>query len=464
MTSRRPWPVLVLLLGAVLALVQQQALLRRAPRLVRLEPAPSGPPALRAHFSRPMDRASLQQRSRLQPARQPRWLGEGDTLLLSLGTEPVRGPLELELAGRDRRGLALGASPWRWDPRGRVLAVVPRGAGEQLQLQDHDGRWLPLGPIWHRLPAVEALGDGSGVAFSSEDALGNGAVWQLPLAQANLSPGRGEAARPRAGAIRALEPGPLVFAHLSSNRRGDLLVQSAGGPESVVTLQERGGRRQRLDLQAGGTLRLLPEGGGVVVPTPVGLALRDLPPRPPRQQLLPGSRDLLAFCPRAGRALLLRHWPDYRRSIERIEPGQPPRPIWLGQAAVLGGACAGGGERVWLLLLDGLAQPEASLVALDGQGRLQRKRRLVGWEVEPGAGLHYDPASQRLLTTLRPLPSQPNPTPPERALAGLTFPGRAPSPQKRPAEAARPVVFDATDLTPTPLAVPARRALWLPAG
>lgn len=437
MSRRRPWPAWLLLLGAALALVQQQVLLRRPPRLAELRPNPSGAPALRARFSRPMQRASLQAGSRIDPPRPHRWLGEGDTLLLSLASEaPVRSPLALELAGRDRRGLALAPSRWRWDPRGRVLAVAPRGSGEQLQLRDHDGRWLPLGPVWHRLRAVEARGDGGGVAFSSEDALGDAAVWQIPLQQPSLSAGLAAPAPPRAGRIEALEPGPLVFAHLSSDRRGNLLIQSAGGSEPVVSLVEPQGSRRRLDLKAGGALRLLPEGGGVVVPSSEGLAVQDLPPLPPGRQLLPGSRDLLAFCPRAGRVLLLRHWPDFRRSVERIEPGQPPRQIWLGGAAVLGGACAGGGERLWLLLLDGLGEPQASLVALDGQGRRVGLRRLEGWEVEPGAGLHYDPGSQQLLTTLRPLA----------------------------AAEARPVLFDARTLVPTPLALPARRAIWLPPG
>ena len=445
MNRRRPWPTLLLLLAGALALVQQQVLLRRPPRLADLRTDSSGAPALRARFSRPMQRASLQAGSRLDPAQAHRWLGEGDTLLLSLASEqPVREALKLEVAGRDRRGLALAPSRWRWDPRGRVLAVARRGDGEQLLLRDHDGRWLPLGPVWHRLRSVEARADGSGVAFSSEDALGDAAVWQIPLQPSSLSAGFGPPPRPRAGGIEALEPGPLVFAHLSSDRRGTLLIQSAGNAEPVVSLLERGGTRRRLDLKAGGALRLLPEGGGMVVPSSEGLAVQDLPPRPPRRQLLPGSRDLLAFCPRAGRALLVRHWPDYRRSIERIEPGQPPRQIWLGGAAVLGGACAGGGERLWLLLLDGLNQPQASLVALDGQGRQLAMRRLEGWEVEPGAGLHYDPGSQQLLTTLRPL-----------AATG------APA---EPAGEARPVLFEAGTLAPTPLALPARRALWLPPG
>jgi len=64
--------------------------------------------------------------------------------------------------------------------------------------------------------------------------------------------------------------------------------------------------------------------------------------------------------------------------------------------------------------------------------------------VEPGAGLHYDPGSQQLLTTLRPL--------------------AAPGASAKPAGEARPVLFEAGTLAPTPLALPARRAVWLPPG
>jgi len=160
--------------------------------------------------------------------------------------------------------------------------------------------------------------------------------------------------------------------------------------------------------------------------------------------MLPGSRDLLAFCPRSGRALLLRHWPDYRRSLERVEPGLPPRQLWLGSAAVVGGACAGGGERVWLLLLDGQERPVLSLLALDAQGAILRQRQLEGWELEPGAGLHFDPGTQQLLTTLRP--------------AG------ADQGERRPSAASRPVLIDASSLEATPIQQPSRLSLWLPPG
>ena len=190
-------------------------------------------------------------------------------------------------------------------------------------------------------------------------------------------------------------------------------------------------------------MRLLPEGGGLVVPESEGLSLRALPPRPPRRDLLPGSRDLVAFCPRAGRALLVRHWPDYRRSLELVEPGRAPRQLWIGPQAVVAAACAGSGDRVWMLLVEGLARPTLTLVELDRQGSLRKSRRLDAWELEPGAGLHHDPTGDRLLTVLRPRTTD----------AASTAP---PPPQV--------VLIDAADLEPRPLRRTARQAVWLPPG
>jgi hypothetical protein len=437
---------LALGLPALLALAQQQWLLRQPPRLERLASAAAsvGPAALEARFSRPMARFTLERQSRLRPSLAHQWLGEGDRLRLALAAgQRIGAPLALNLAGRDRRGLALPPQSWRWDPRPRVLAVVPSGGGEQLQLRDHDGRWRPLSPVWPRLPVVEPLGDGSGVALSSQDEQGGLRVWLVPLRQRNLAPtGEGLAA------VRADPPRPLVaqqqtFAHLSANRRGQLLVQS-GGPmpgDRAASLWSGNGAPRRLELEATGPMRLLPEGGAVVVPQLEGLSLRALPPQANAPQTLPGSRDLSAFCPRAGRALLLRHWPDYRRSLELVEPGQAPRQLWIGSQALVASACAGGGERIWALLVESSGKPQLTLLALDRQGRLLGRRLLAGWELEPGTGLHFDPSGDRLLAALRPL-------------------GRS----DRPPQPARPVLIDASRLTLTPLDREVLQALWLPAG
>ena len=115
-------------------------------------------------------------------------------------------------------------------------------------------------------------------------------------------------------------------------------------------------------------MRLLPGGGAVVVPEIDGLSLRDLPPRPPRRQTLPGSRDLSSFCPRAGRALLVRHWPDYRRSLELVEPGLAPRQLWIGTPGP-GGHGLQPRRRAGLGAARGRAgRPALTLMALDRRG------------------------------------------------------------------------------------------------
>lgn len=437
---------LLLAAPAVLVLVQQQWLLRLPPRLDRLQTAPAsaGPAALRSRFSRPMDRQSMERESRLQPPLRHRWLGEGEGMVLALDAgQRLQAPLQLELAGRDRRGLALPSSTWRWDPRPRMLAVVPVAGGEQVQVREHDGRWRPLAPPWHEIPLLEPLGDGSAVGLVSRSATGSFQAWRLPLRQRNLAPAV-EALEPvSAGTPRALSAGDLLFAHLSGNRRGELLVQSGGlSPEEVRShLWPPSGRSRRLELEASGPMRLLPEGGAVVVPESEGLALHDLPPRPARRQTLPGSRDLSSFCPQAGRALLLRHWPDFRRSLELVEPGLPPRQLWVGPQALVASACDRGGERVWALLVEGMGRPELTLLAIDRRGATLRRQRLVGWELEPGTGLHYDPTTDRLLAAMRRL-----------------------GPPERPPEPARPVLIEATSLELQPLQQEVRQAVWLPPG
>jgi hypothetical protein len=99
---------------------------------------------------------------------------------------------------------------------------------------------------------------------------------------------------------------------------------------------------------------------------------------------------------------------------------------------------------VWLLLLDGQERPVLSLLALDAQGAILRQRQLEGWELEPGAGLHFDPGTQKLLTTLRPAAN---------AQGG-----------SQPPPASRPVLIDASSLEATPIQQPARLSLWLPPG
>ena len=445
--ATRQTMTLLLAGGLLLAAVQQQWLLTRPPRLLELKAsgASSGPAALDLRFSRPMQRRSLEQASRLQPALAHQWLGETNPLRLLLSSgQRLRGPLALLLQGQDLRHQGLARQLWHWDPRPRLLAVVPREQGEQLQLLGHDNRWRALSPVLPRILTVQPLGDGSGVALVSGGDDGadpaNQDVWLLPLEQRNLS--RTALAEPRPGRLQRLNRERLIFAHLSSNRRGDLLIQasSRSAPRGSTQLRQRDGRTRTLPLKASGPMQLLPEGGALVMPELEGLSLRALPGGPERRQILPGSRDLSSFCPVSGRALLVRHWPDFRRSLELVEPGQPPRQLWLGSAAVLGSACDRGGERVWLLLSEWQGQQRSELLALDRRGRVLQRRTLRGWQVEPGAPLLFDPTGQQLLISLR--PDSPN--------RGSVLP-----PQ--------PVLIDATSLELRPIPMPSRLALWLPA-
>ena len=161
----KPLPLL-LACGVLLAALQQQLLLRRPPRLLDLvsSSASSGPAALSLRFSRPMNRASLAALSSLNPTAPHQWLGSGDALrLLLTSQQPIHSAMALVIRGRDQRGLTLPPQRWRWDPRPRLLAVVPTDQGEQLQLQQRDGRWQPLTPVLEQITAVQPLGNGTGM-------------------------------------------------------------------------------------------------------------------------------------------------------------------------------------------------------------------------------------------------------------------------------------------------------------
>ena len=428
--------------GLALAGLQQHLLQHRPPRLVQLisTTATSGPAALDLSFSRPMQRASLAQSSKLNPAMALLWLGEGTTLRLLL--EPgqiINSPLTLVLRGVDQRNLALSPQRWSWDPRPYLLAVVPTADGEQLQMQSRDGRWQGLTPSFPRLASVVPLGDGSGIALSTLDGQSSHRLWLLPVQQRNLArlePGSlGRLEEPKPAGLRSLSDQNLRYAQISSNRRGDLLVQSstiALGEETTTFWPSQGGRTT-LGIKASGPMQLLPEGGGVIVPQVEGLTLYSLPGQASRRQVLPGSRDLSSFCPMSGRALLVRHWPDYRRSLELVEPGQPPRQLWLGSEGVLASACDRGGERVWLLLSDWNNGLKPELLALNQRGRVLQRRQLMGWEQEPGTPMQFDATRQELLLTMR-----------------------------RKDRSPQPVLIDAATLTSRPMAKQVNLAIWLP--
>ncbi len=392
----------------VVALVQQQILLRRLPQLrsVAIQSIRSGAAALDVRFSRPMNRELVAEKSRLIPAQLHQWFGQQNRfrLLLDPGAV-VRSPQQLILAGDDRRGLPMRARSLWWDPRSHLLAVVVTKDGEQLQLRRKDGGWLPLSSIQERILQLEPLGNGQGVAFVSDKSPSQLEVLLRQLTPRDLSEKADGLADPLAGALESLASGSLLFAHLSSNQRGELLVQVGGLPvgSDRTWIRSDSGRRRDLNLEDSGAIRLLPDGSGMVVPSYEGLDLLPMNPVEGQSspQSLPGSRELKAFCTGSGRAVLLRNWPDYRRSIELVIPGQPPRQVWLGEAGVMATACDNGGERIWVVLREATPDIQDELLLLDSTGSVLQRKRLVGWYLASGAGLDVDPATNRLLTVMR---------------------------------------------------------------
>lgn len=454
----KPWSWL-LAAGVLLGLVQQQLLLRRPPRLVQVQPAlsSSGPGALDLRFSRPMDQASLRNRSALVPSLPHSWLGAGQSLRLLLASGgQLKTPIALQVAGLDQRQVAMVPQRWLWDPRPRLVAVVSLPAGEQVQLQDHDGRWQALSPIWPSVPGFEVLADGSGVVLAAADRQGRQQVWRIPLRQRNLVTAPQGLRKPLVGPAQRLSHHPLLFAYFSSNQQGDLLIQSSSvaSGHSQTQLWDFSDRSTALRIETSGPIRLVPQGGAMVVPHPEGLRLMGLPGQPQRRQMLPGNRDLSAFCPTGGRALLVHYRPDNTRSLELVEPGQPPRILWQGTEGVAASACASSGKRVWLLLIDGVGQPRLQILAINQVGQVLQRKQLTGWELEPGTSLEFDPSRNQLLVALRPL--------------GLPEPGFRPGSGSGSGAAlgrlaAWPALIDAASLKLRLLSKPIRQAHWLPA-
>ena len=439
-----------LLLGSLaalagLAVVQQQILLRRPPWLqsVAIQPLRSGAAALDVIFSRPMDRATVAASS-LDPDFPHHWFGRQDRLRLLVNSgQPIAGPLRLDLLGRDLRRLPLRSQEVWWNPRPHLLAVVPSGNGERLKLRLRDGRWQALAPVQQRILQIEPLGNGAGVALVSDDSEARQRVLLRHLDQHALSIREQGLADPVLGSLEELESGAsesLLFAHLSSNQLGELLVQLGGfEPDSDrVWIQSRSEEQRPLNLEASGPLRLLPDGNGLVLPSYDGLELLPLKPSLDggARQSLPGSREVKAFCSGSGRALLVRHWPDYRRSLELVIPARPPQQVWLGEAGVMAAACDNGGERLWLVLREAGLRTEDVLLQLNSKGQEIRRRALGPWRLSSGAELDYDPVSDRLLTVV----------------------------QKPAADHGRIALISGSSLSLEVLEQPAVLARWLPAG
>ncbi len=395
-----------LLLGASAVVIQQQLLLQRPPRLLDFRPQPlqSGRAAVDVRFSRAMHRNNLAAESDLDPALPHRWLGQGNRLRLILeGEAPIDGPIALALAGRDQRMQPMIPQQRWWDPRPWLLVTRQVEGGEQLQLQDRQGQWHPLTPIWTSLQSLVPLGNGRGVAVVSSNSMGKETIWLKRLSPRNVASAHQRLGPPEPGALEALSEGNLLFGHISSNLNGDLLVQTGGlkpGSETLELLLANSDR-QTLKLPSSGPMQLLPAGGGLVVPGYEGISVRPIQDNGQIPQVLPGSRELGAFCATSGRAVLIRHWPDYRRSIELVIPGLAPRQLHLGEQAVLAVSCNGAGEQIWAVL--GIWQGRRSqheLVQFDSEGTVLRRRNLDPWTLSPGTRVEHNPVGNALLMTV----------------------------------------------------------------
>ena len=137
------------------------------------------------------------------------------------------------------------------------------------------------------------------------------------------------------------------------------------------------------------------------MPTTDGLSLRPLKATKQEAQMLPGSRELGAFCGASGRAVLIRHWPDYRRSIELVIAGQAPKQLHLGDQAVLGVACDNRGERIWAVLGRWKKQRgNHELVLINAKGEVTERRALEPWTLKAGSPIQWNPATNKVLMTL----------------------------------------------------------------
>ena len=105
--------------------------------------------------------------------------------------------------------------------------------------------------------------------------------------------------------------------------------------------------------------------------------------------------------------MLIRHWPDYRRSIEMVVPGQAPKQLHLGDQAVLGVACGNQGERIWAVLGRWEQQRgNHELVLIKPEEEEKQHRAQAPWALKAGSPIQWNPVTNELLMTM----TQPNQT------------------------------------------------------
>ncbi|SAY39034.1 hypothetical protein, partial [Candidatus Synechococcus spongiarum] len=446
----------LLFAGLLLAVLQQYGLQRRPGRLLAVGPAVGAAAVLELGYSRPVDPASLAASIQLAPDVPLSVTADGATVQLGL-SQPYRasGPIEVSLGGQDRQGRHLRQVRLRWDPRPLLLGLVSSPQGQRLELTwpDVGGAWQPITPWESSVSNVLPLRDGRGVVYAAAADSLSQRNWFVAVAPSSVVP-RDPPMAPPVTPPRPL-PGPAtLYSQFSSSNRGHLLLQGVSSatldqpahhppflqlfqPDQTRGLRWLGRRDQPwrqaapLDHQPDGPATLLPSGDGLVFSDENGLVVVSLPPLSPQRHLLPGNRDLKAFCGAGQRAVVLEHQPDYAKTIELLRPGLAPEVVWEGEAAILAVACDEAAERIWLLTVDGI---------LGDDGQPQQDILLV--EVQPGHGvvaalhlthhspsatptLHYDPVTHRLLTVLE----HPGKTRSEALLITLTAPGQQVPPQ-----------------------------------
>ena len=163
--------------------------------------------------------------------------------------------------------------------------------GEQVQLQTRSGAWTPISRIWPAIPSVVPLGNGRGIALVGRDQNGTEQVWWDQLTPRSTANRREALGPPTLSRTEPLLKGEVLFAHLSSNLNGDLLVQSGGfqpGSDQALLLQADG-KRKALALKPSGPMQLLPAGGGVVMPTSNCLLYTSPSPRDYAASRMPSS-------------------------------------------------------------------------------------------------------------------------------------------------------------------------------
>ena len=223
------------------------------------------------------------------------------------------------------------------------------------------------------------------------------------LTHKNIADDQSNLIAPVVRKLIALSDKNVQYPYLSSNLNGELLIQKDKftSKEYITELIDSNNRRHFLNFSSQDKMELLPAGGGLITSTLEGIVIRPLIKNEKKMQILPGRRELGCFCAASGRAVLIRHWPDYRRSIEIIMPGIAPKQLYLGNQAVLAVSCDNVGKRVWAILGRWIENKgEHEIVEFGNDGKILQRTQLNPWKVQAGTKMQFDQATQQLLLTV----------------------------------------------------------------